>query len=170
MITGIPVLVLFFLLIAIIAIGVGGVAFCNQNQKLKRLQKEVNHLHKKDSSASEKKSLADETENESPSSTKPPSTQRSRYINEISNIEISGEFENTFSLLENTSDCVFVTGKAGTGKSTLLKYFVANTKKQVVVLAFTGVAALNIGGETIHSFFKFPPRPVMDDDIRECSN
>lgn len=169
MITSISVIFLFFLLIVIIAICVG-VAFWNQNQKLKQLQKEVMHPHKKERSTSEKKSLADKLEKESPSPTESPSIHRPRYINEISNIEISDEFENAFSLLENMRDCVFITGKAGTGKSTLLKYFVANTKKQVVVLAFTGVAALNVGGETIHSFFKFPPRPIMDDDIRERSN
>ena len=167
MVTGISTLFLLFLLMAIIAIGI---AFWNQNQKLKRLQKEVKQLHKKERLDSEQKVFADKREKENPPSTESPSTQRPRYINEISNIELNGEFENAFSLLENTNDCVFITGKAGTGKSTLLKYFVANTKKQVVVLAFTGVAALNIGGETIHSFFRFPPRPIMDDDIRERSN
>lgn len=167
MIIEIFALILFFLLIASIAVGVG-FAFWNQNQKLKRLQKEVKHLNKR--SASEQKVPADKTEKESQTSTEIPLTKTPRYINDISNIEISGDFENAFSLLENTNNCVFITGKAGTGKSTLLKYFVANTKKQVVVLAFTGVAALNIGGETIHSFFKFPPRPIMDDDIRERPN
>jgi ATP-dependent DNA helicase PIF1 len=168
--TGIFALFLLFLLMAIIAIG-DGIVFWNQNQKLKQLQKEVKHLHQKERSASsEQKVLANKPEKESPSSTALLPTQRQRYISESSNIEISGEFENALSLLENTSDCVFITGKAGTGKSTLLKYFVANTKKQVIVLAFTGVAALNIGGETIHSFFKFPPRPIMDDDIKERSN
>lgn len=162
MATGIFSLFLFLLLIATIAIGVG-FAFWNQNQKLKQLQKEVTQLHK-----SEQKVFADKPENPLPAES--PSTQRPRYISEISNIEVTDEFENTFSLLENTNDCVFITGKAGTGKSTLLKYFVANTKKQVVVLAFTGVAALNIGGETIHSFFKFPLRPIMDSDIKERSN
>jgi len=157
-------------MIAVIVIGVG-VAFWNQDQKIKRLQREVKHLHKKGRSDSEQKILADKTEKESRLSTESPSTTKShRYIDDISNIEISGDFENAFSLLENTNDCIFITGKAGTGKSTLLKYFVANTKKQVIVLAFTGVAALNIGGETIHSFFKFPPRPIMDDDIRERPN
>lgn len=75
-------------------------------------------------------------------------------------LKISPEFESTITLLESNTPCVFVTGEAGTGKSTLLKYFVANTKKRVVVVAPTGVAALNIGGQTIHSFFRFPPGPI----------
>lgn len=57
--------------------------------------------------------------------------------------------------MENTSKNLFITGKAGTGKSTLLTYFRQHTKKKVVVLAPTGVAALNVQGQTIHSFFKF---------------
>src|SRR3990167_2903038 len=52
---------------------------------------------------------------------------------------------------------LFLTGKAGTGKSTLLQQFHALTSQQAVVLAFTGVAAQNAGGSTIHSFFRFPP-------------
>lgn len=59
--------------------------------------------------------------------------------------------------LEETDQHVFITGRAGTGKSTLLAYFRENTKKNIVVLAPTGVAALNIKGQTIHSFFKFKP-------------
>ena len=58
-------------------------------------------------------------------------------------------------LMENTSQNLFITGKAGTGKSTLLTYFRGHTKKKVVVLAPTGVAAINVQGQTIHSFFKF---------------
>lgn len=57
--------------------------------------------------------------------------------------------------MENTSKNLFITGKAGTGKSTLLTYFRRHTKKKVVILAPTGVAALNVQGQTIHSFFKF---------------
>ena len=64
--------------------------------------------------------------------------------------------------MENTSKNVFITGKAGTGKSTLLDYFRSITKKTIVVLAPTGVAALNVGGETIHSFFRFKPDITVD--------
>jgi ATP-dependent exoDNAse (exonuclease V) alpha subunit len=76
----------------------------------------------------------------------------------------SSHFKRTFDVLENTSESIFITGKAGTGKSTLLRHFVANTKKQVVVLAPTGIAAINVGGSTVHSFFRLPFRPIVQDD------
>ena len=72
-------------------------------------------------------------------------------------IEINPEFKAALDLMENTNKNVFITGRAGTGKSTLLEYFRQHTKKQVVVLAPTGVAALNVRGQTIHSFFRFKP-------------
>jgi len=72
-------------------------------------------------------------------------------------IEINQQFEEALDLLENTKKNVFITGNAGTGKSTLLDLFRKITKKNIVVLAPTGVAALNIKGQTIHSFFKFRP-------------
>lgn len=86
------------------------------------------------------------------------------------NLELNDEFAGTFDLIENTDDSIFITGKAGTGKSTLLKYFKKNSAKNVVVLAPTGVAAVNIGGQTIHSFFKFPPRLIQKDNIRRRRN
>ena len=72
-------------------------------------------------------------------------------------IEINAEFKKALEVMEHTSKNVFITGKAGTGKSTLLNYFRAHTRKKVVVLAPTGVAALNVQGETMHSFFRFKP-------------
>lgn len=71
---------------------------------------------------------------------------------------------NAFQLAEYTDHPVFITGRAGTGKSTFLKAFRNQTAKQVIVLAPTGVAALNAGGETIHSFFGLPWRPLLPDD------
>jgi len=82
-------------------------------------------------------------------------------------IEINEDFQRALDLMEKTNRCLFITGKAGTGKSTLLKLFVKSTKKQVALLAPTGIAALNIGGRTLHSFFKFPPRMITEDDIKE---
>lgn len=76
----------------------------------------------------------------------------------------SAHFKRTFEVLENTNESIFITGKAGTGKSTLLRHFVKNTKKQVVVLAPTGIAAINVGGSTVHSFFRLPFRPIVQDD------
>ena len=70
-------------------------------------------------------------------------------------------------IMENSDRHIFITGKAGTGKSTLLTLFKETTKKNVVALAPTGIAALHIGGQTIHSFFGFPGRMVSDKDIRK---
>jgi hypothetical protein len=75
------------------------------------------------------------------------------------------EFERAFDRMEHTNKCLFITGKAGTGKSTLITYFRINTKKSVVYLAPTGVAALNIGGQTIHSFFQFPPEIITQNVV-----
>lgn len=72
-------------------------------------------------------------------------------------IELNDEFRKALDVAEKTDKNVFITGRAGTGKSTLLTYFRSKTKKKVVVLAPTGVAALNVKGQTIHSFFKFKP-------------
>lgn len=70
-------------------------------------------------------------------------------------------------ILQNTDKCIFVTGRAGTGKSTLLDHFRNNTGKQVVVLASTGVSALNVGGQTIHSFFRFGTDITVDKVTRK---
>jgi len=72
-------------------------------------------------------------------------------------IEFNSDFAKAYDLLENGSGNIFITGKAGTGKSTLLQYFRDHTVKNVVILAPTGVAAVNIQGQTIHSFFRFKP-------------
>ena len=80
--------------------------------------------------------------------------------------EITRDIEHAFSLMEHTSRHVYITGKAGTGKSTLLQYFKENTKREIVVLAPTGVAAINVGGSTIHSFFRFPPRLITQKEVR----
>ncbi|MDE2214251.1 MAG: DUF3857 domain-containing protein [Candidatus Omnitrophica bacterium] len=72
-------------------------------------------------------------------------------------LDFNEEFAAAFEALENTGGHVFVTGKAGCGKSTLLQYFRAKTPKNVAVLAPTGVAAINVQGQTIHSFFNFKP-------------
>lgn len=70
-------------------------------------------------------------------------------------IELNDQFKDAFQRLEKTRRSLFITGNAGTGKSTFLTYFKKTTKKKVVVLAPTGVSALNVKGQTIHSFFGF---------------
>ncbi len=88
----------------------------------------------------------------------------------MENIDLNQDFKACLHEMERTNKCLFITGKAGTGKSTLLKYFRANTRKKIAVLAPTGIAALNVGGQTIHSFFGFPPRPLQKREIKERRN
>jgi len=89
-----------------------------------------------------------------------------------SNIEITDEWKEILNLLENTQENMFITGRAGTGKSTLLQYFRTHTKKNVAVLAPTGVAAVNVRGQTVHRFFGFKPgitkKHVQRRDDEEC--
>jgi ATP-dependent DNA helicase PIF1 len=74
-----------------------------------------------------------------------------------SSIEINDRFKEALAWMEDSDRSVFITGKAGTGKSTLLEYFRESTGKRIAVLAPTGVAALNVRGQTIHSFCGFKP-------------
>jgi ABC-type ATPase involved in cell division len=68
----------------------------------------------------------------------------------------SDEAKYVLQFINQTNKSVFLTGKAGTGKTTLLKEIIATTHKNVVIVAPTGIAALNAGGVTIHSFFLLP--------------
>lgn len=77
------------------------------------------------------------------------------------NIDINPQFEQVLNFINHTNQPVFLTGKAGTGKTTLLKYLKQNTFKQLAIVAPTGVAAINAGGSTIHSFFQFPFTPFL---------
>jgi len=76
-------------------------------------------------------------------------------------LDFNEQFKKALHLMEDTTANVFVTGRAGTGKSTLLTYFREHTKKKVAILAPTGVAAVNVRGQTIHSFFKFKPNITL---------
>lgn len=77
-------------------------------------------------------------------------------------IEINEDFARALKFLDHSSKNLFITGNAGTGKSTLLEHFQLHTKKNVAILAPTGVAALNVNGQTIHSFFLIPPNITPD--------
>lgn len=79
-----------------------------------------------------------------------------------SNIEINPQFQQALDLVENSKKNLLLLGKAGTGKSTFLNYLRQNTKKQMVFLAPTGVAAINISGMTIHAFFSFSIDLTLD--------
>lgn len=88
----------------------------------------------------------------------------------LDGIEITEEFQKVLNLIEDGAPLIFVTGVAGTGKSTLIDVLRAKVSKRTVVLAPTGVAALNVKGATIHSFFRFPPKPIDPDTIEESRN
>lgn len=84
----------------------------------------------------------------------------------ITPFELNADFQYALNVFEKTYNSVFLTGRAGTGKSTLLSLFRHTTRKQCVILAPTGVAALNVQGQTIHSFFGFPGKFITPADIR----
>ena len=90
-----------------------------------------------------------------PVSNRPAKSPRPKMI-------LTEEARAALGLLEHGREPVFLTGRAGTGKSTLLQYFRAATRQRIVVLAPTGVAAVNIQGQTIHSFFGFGPDITVD--------
>lgn len=71
------------------------------------------------------------------------------------------ELRTAWDFVENTGRSIFLTGKAGTGKTTFLKTVVAKSRKRPIVVAPTGVAAINAGGVTIHSFFQLPLSPFV---------
>ena len=76
------------------------------------------------------------------------------------------ELQQALQIIQYTRRSLFLTGKAGSGKSTLLKYICNTTKKKYVILAPTGIAAINVGGVTLHSFFKIPFHPLLPNDSR----
>ncbi len=84
-------------------------------------------------------------------------------------VSLSPEQQAVFERIETTRDNIFVTGRAGTGKSTLLSYLSWRTSKQLVISAPTGVAALNVGGQTIHSLFRLPIGVIADHDIEQSA-
>ncbi|WP_105567235.1 ATP-dependent DNA helicase [Microbacterium halophytorum] len=80
---------------------------------------------------------------------------------------LSAEQESLFRLIEDTREHVFITGRAGTGKSTLLRHLTWHTSKQIAICAPTGVAALNVEGQTIHSLFRLPVGLIADSDLEQ---
>ena len=79
----------------------------------------------------------------------------------------NAEFQDALDLIQYTRQSVFLTGKAGTGKSTFLRYVCEHTKKKHVVLAPTGIAAINAGGSTMHSFL-FGRHSSLETDGTQC--
>ncbi len=84
---------------------------------------------------------------------------------DINGIELNNEdFQKALQIIQFTHNSLFLTGRAGTGKSTFLHYIAATTKKKHIILAPTGIAAINAGGSTLHSFFKLPFHPLLPND------
>ena len=76
------------------------------------------------------------------------------------------EWQDALQIINYTRRSLFLTGKAGTGKSTFLRYVADHTKKKHVILAPTGIAAINAGGSTLHSFFRLSFHPLLPNDSR----
>ncbi|MFF1876482.1 ATP-dependent RecD-like DNA helicase [Leifsonia sp. NPDC058230] len=87
----------------------------------------------------------------------------------MSRLSLTPEQQGVFDVIEHSREHVFVTGRAGTGKSTLLNHLAWNTEKSLVITAPTGVAALNVGGQTIHSLFRLPIGVIADHDIDQSA-
>ena len=88
----------------------------------------------------------------------------SPHTDNVQSSVVNVQWQNAMNLVKYTHQSVFLTGKAGTGKSTFLKQVCQETKKKYVVLAPTGIAAINAEGSTLHSFFKLPFYPLLPDD------
>ncbi len=101
--------------------------------------------------------MSDSKKQKKPSFPQMPKPKLNIKQTDLSHISLSSEQEELFEKMEKTRNNMFITGKAGTGKSILLQYFKQNTSKTIIVTAPTGVAALNVGGQTIHSLFRIKP-------------
>jgi ATP-dependent DNA helicase PIF1 len=98
-----------------------------------------------------------------------PRPDRAGSLDVVNQLTLSPEQQAVFDAIETTREHIFVTGRAGTGKSTLLNHLAWNTSKQVVICAPTGVAALNVGGQTIHSLFRLPIGVIADHEIEQSN-
>ena len=78
----------------------------------------------------------------------------------------NAEMQQALQIIQFTRRSLFLTGKAGTGKSTFMRNLAVTTKKKHIILAPTGIAAINAGGSTLHSFFKLPFHPLLPNDSR----
>ena len=103
----------------------------------------------------------------SPSSTIRRSSGSSATVESIADIEVIPEYKQASALLEAQAPLLFVTGGAGTGKSTLIRYLRHTLASRVAVVAPTGVAALNVQGVTIHSLFRLPPKIIQPSDVKK---
>ena len=87
-------------------------------------------------------------------------------VDPLDGIDVTKEYKKVRTLIEDGNPVVFVGGKAGSGKSTMIRYLENTLDRRLAVVAPTGVAALNVGGVTVHSFFHFPPKIHEEKDIK----
>lgn len=87
-----------------------------------------------------------------------------KFIELPEGYESDETIQELFNKIEKSNKSIFLTGKAGTGKSTFIHYFMKHTEKNVIALAYTGIASMNIGGQTINSFLRLPLKPLVPDD------
>ncbi|MCW3125933.1 MAG: hypothetical protein JWO03_1591 [Bacteroidetes bacterium] len=99
-----------------------------------------------------------------PAATKATDRQFNRYVTIPDNYLSDPFISDLFNKLEHTNGNFFITGKAGTGKSTFLHFLAENSRKNVVIAAYTGIAAINVGGTTLNSLFMLPFRPLLPRD------
>ncbi len=97
-------------------------------------------------------------------------SRKKKKINSLEGIEITEEYNKVLSAIKTGEPMIFVTGKAGTGKTTLIDVIRHKIEKKTVVVAPTGIAAINAKGVTIHSFFRFPHKIIQDEDIKQLHN
>ena len=96
-----------------------------------------------------------------------PRSLRNKIVNHKLELDLDNkEWQDALQIINYTRRSLFLTGKAGTGKSTFLRYVASHTKKKHVILAPTGIAAINAGGSTLHSFFRLPFFPLLPNDSR----
>jgi len=89
----------------------------------------------------------------------------SKITDDTQELIITKEFQDSLDIIENSTQNIFITGKAGTGKSTFINIARRNSKKKIAVLSPTGLSAINVKGQTIHSFFHFPPRMLTESTL-----
>ena len=96
-----------------------------------------------------------------------PRSLRNKIVNHKLELDLDNkEWQDALQIINYARRSLFLTGKAGTGKSTFLRYVASHTKKKHVILAPTGIAAINAGGSTLHSFFRLPFFPLLPNDSR----
>lgn len=131
------------------------------NQTVEQLDNEIDGLN----------TQIENIKNENSAEIKKYNIEISKLGNQLEELKVSYlPFARLMQIIESTDHSFFITGKAGTGKSTFIQYFKTHSRKKIALVAPTGVAALNIGGRTIHSFFSLDQVDFIDDNLKNTLN